>query len=588
MRSGEKSVNIRYIGKYGTPCDIGIDGFSNKIDEIKRQYHPVVKHNFPYLCFDKISPPKNPKEFSDKDVFDLFYNGWLQLDKLYYSLISSDYKYCIYRTKLDETINLIEKGEKKFLIHSDLGNGKSVFIGSLENLLCEKGYSIYHYRKFKGTLSREIEQICQSHDKVVVVFEDYVGNIELLKNFSIIYTDQILIMSERTATNEANYYALSNVFGEFIHIDVNLLDANEISRLVDLLDYYGLWHELAANRNEDKESFIRNRCKQRISNVILKLLSSQNIQSRFSNVIDKIKNKKIYYDAILFILIAHISKFSLDMDELSNALGTSTLNTPSFKKDPSVREFIDFENEEIKNKSSIVSEFILSQMLDSSVVVEVMLRIFKQLSNQKTDRASRRILRRMMTFTNVQHIINRRDPNYSSSLIFFYDNLGKIDYCRQNPHYWLQYAIVMLSQYNYPQANAYFENAYAYAKNMDNFDTYQIDNHHARFILENEHEYGTNDTCMEAFEQAHTILMDPKHKNEVRHYPYKVAQNYYPFYEKFYKNMKDGEKKKFINACKEMLERLLWYESTTSNPHRDAKIASHWLKLILTETGNDI
>ena len=34
---------------------------------------------------------------------------------------------------------------------------------------------------------------------------------------------------------------------------------------------------------------------------------------------------------------------------------------------------------------------------------------------------------------------------------------------------------------------------------------------------------------MEAFLHAHSILMDPKHKIEVRYYPYRVAQNYYPF-----------------------------------------------------------
>ena len=449
-----------------------------------------------------------------------------------------------------------------------------------------KGYSVFHFRKYKSTFEREIEQICKSHDKVVVVVEDYVGNIELLKSFSLTYTDQIVIMSERTATNEANYYTLSELFGEFIHIDVNLLDADEISNLVGLLDYYGLWHELASKRTENKEKFIRVTCKCKISNVVLKLLNSLNIQNRFNCVIDKIRNRKTYYDAILFILIAHISKINLDMDELSTAIGTSKLNTPSFKKDPSVREFIDFENGEIKNKSAIVSGFILSQMLDSYVVVEVMLRIFKQLANQKSDRASRRILRKMMTFTNVQHILNRKDPNYSSSLIYLYENLGKIDFCRHNPHYWLQYAIVMLSQYNYPQANAYFENAYAYAKNIEDFDTYQIDNHHARFILENEYQYGSNDTCMEAFEQAHAILMDPRHKYEVRHYPFRVAQNYYPFYEKFYKNMKDGEKTKFINACKEMLDRISWYESTTSNIHRDVKSTSNSLKIILNEIGD--
>jgi hypothetical protein len=583
----DKKPNLKYLEKYGTPYPIGTDGFAKKINEIKKSnYHPITKLDYQYLCFEHIKTPKTPKIISDKDVFNFLYDGSLQIDKLYYSLLSSDYMYSIHRTKLDEAMEAIESGEKKLLIHSDLGNGKTVFVRSLEHLLCEKGYSVYHYRKYWGTAEREIEQICRSHERTVIVFEDYVGSVDLLKSLACFYTDQVLIMSERTATNEANYYTISELFEDFYHIDVNLLDAKEITSFVELLDYYGMWHDLAAKQIYMKEDFIRFDCKQRISNVILKLLDSSDIQNRFKVIIEKIKTKNVYYEAVLFILIAHISKLSIDIDDLSNALGTSKLNTPSFKKDPAILEFIDFENSEIKNKSAIVSEYILGRVLESSVVVEVIIKTFRRLATQRQDNATRRILTKMMTFSNLQHILNRQDPDYTSSLLFLYERLGKMDYCRTNPHYWLQYAIVMLSQYNYPRADAYFKNAYAYAKNNPRFDTFQIDNHHARFILENEQQYGSNDTCMEAFDRAHAILMDPKHKQVAMHYPYKVAQNYYPFYEKFFKKMKDGEKKRFINACNEMISRIKWYEDFTKEVHRDVKKARERLELILRESDN--
>lgn len=275
---------------------------------------------------------------------------------------------------------------------------------------------------------------------------------------------------------------------------------------------------------------------------------------------------------------------NLDLDDVSNALGTTNLNTPSFKRDPIVNEFIDFDKDEIKQKSSIVSEFILRKIIDSTTVVEVILKIFKRLATQSNDKATRQILRKMMTFTNIQHVLNRKDPDYASNLLYLYDTIGKLDFCRKNPHYWLQYAIVMLSQYKYAQANAYFNNAYAYAHEIPDFDTYQIDNHHARFILENEREYGTNETCMKAFLQAHNILIDPKHKRDVRHYPYRVAQNYYPFYEKFYKGMSSEEKNVFLNACREMLDRITNYESTATDVSRDVRKAKEMLFLIQDET----
>ena len=53
----------------------------------------------------------------------------------------------------------------------------------------------------------------------------------------------------------------------------------------------------------------------------------------------------------------------------------SQLNSPSFQKDPFVREFVDFDTYTIKSKSSIISQVLLQQIFDSTIVVDVMLSI---------------------------------------------------------------------------------------------------------------------------------------------------------------------------------------------------------------------
>ena len=93
---------------------------------------------------------------------------------------------------------------------------------------------------------------------------------------------------------------------------------------------------------------------------------------------------------------------------------------------------------------------------------------------------------------------------------------------------------------------------------------------------------------MEAFRNAHTILIDPKHKIEVRYYPYKVARLYYPFYERFYKGMQEYEKKEFVSSCREMLERLEWYERTSEagSSRKDVIAAKSGIQTILSETSS--
>ena len=83
-------------------------------------------------------------------------------------------------------------------------------------------------------------------------------------------------------------------------------------------------------------------------------------------------------------------------------------------------------------------------------------------------------------FTNIQQALNKEDSNYKYNILRYYENIKSLPSCDRNPHFWLQYAIVKLSEHDYEQAKIYFNAAYSFAKRIDNFDTYQIDNHYAR------------------------------------------------------------------------------------------------------------
>ena len=148
----------------------------------------------------------------------------------------------------------------------------------------------------------------------------------------------------------------------------------------------------------------------------------------------------------------------------------------------------------------------------------------------------------------------------------------------------MQYAILKLSEYDYVTAQVYFENAYSFAKKQKDFDTYQIDNHYARHILENEVANGSQNSCMKAFEEAHNALMNPKHKVDSYYYPYRVAQKYYPFYEKYFKGMSKNEQNIFLTSCASMLKRIEWYLSstTTQEGRMDVIRAKDYMERILS------
>lgn len=436
-----------------------------------------------------------------------------------------------------------------------------------------------------ATYAQELESICKASAKTVIVFEDYSGCIENLKILKSHRTDQILILSERSYVNEANYDTIDNLFGEFTEFDLNVLDDDEVKRLIDLLDNYGFWSYMSAKSIDKKREFITKTCKGYLRNVILKILKSPDIISRFKEIVNSIKQKNGYYEAIIFMLVASVSQIRLGLDDIEEALDITKLNSPKFKNDPVVREFVNFDDNTIIPKSSLLSSTLLEQIFDTSIVVDTLIGIMQNLNDYGTGKVAKQIMRRLMTYTNVQQILNDSDPSHKYNLLRYYESIKVMPSCTHNPHFWLQYAIVMLSEHNYPQARLYFDAAYSFGQQIPGFDTYQIDNHYARYILENEKISGSQEKCMEAFRNAHTILMDPKHKVEVRYYPYKVARLYYPFYEKFYPGMQPHEKKEFVSSCEDMLQRLEWYEksSEAGKSRKDVLVAKDGIQRILSE-----
>lgn len=587
LKDGENATSQLLIKKFGQPCPIGIKQFAEFINKAKKNHVPAPTRLSPYLCFKKIESPRPLSSIVDSEVLRFLLMGEYETSKLYYSTLSpQDYKYCIRRTKLQSVIDAIEASERNCLIHSKLGNGKTVFIEALSSMLAQKGYSVYRYYRYMATFPTELETICKEQGKVALVFEDYSGCLENLKILKQFHTDQVLILSERTFVNEANYDVVNSLFGEFANYDINNLDDEEIDALVNLLSHYGFWSYMSAKGDILQREFIKKECNACLRDVVLNILKSPQIVNRFKKIVDTVKRKEGFYEAIIFMLVSKVCHIELGIEDLAEAIDISKINSPNFKKDPVVREFINFDENTILPKSSILSQTILSQIFDTDIIVNTLIKIMNHLSYYGKGKVAKQIIRRLMTYTNIQQVLNETDPNHKYNLIRYYEELKSLPSCRNNPHFWLQYAIVMLSERNYPQAKLYFDAAYGFGKELNDFDTYQIDNHYARYILENEIISGSPDTCMEAFRNAHAILMDVKHKVEVRYYPYKVARQYYPFYEKFFKMIKPHEQKEFISSCKDMLTRLEWYESISSEggSRKEVKLAKEGISNIIRET----
>lgn len=165
-----------------------------------------------------------------------------------------------------------------------------------------------------------------------------------------------------------------------------------------------------------------------------------------------------------------------------------------------------------------------------------------------------------MLYQNLNRILKKDSDQRGLNRAIFniYEKVAYLEYNRENPLFWLQFAIARLADGEYSDAARCFDNAYSYAKNT-NFDTFQIDNHFARYLLEDANEKKNVIEPIEVFKRAHRMLMASQKGNQYKHYSFRVARHYSTFYSIYHKDFSFHERYDFFIACHEMLDAVEKY-----------------------------
>lgn len=126
-----------------------------------------------------------------------------------------------------------------------------------------------------------------------------------------------------------------------------------------------------------------------------------------------------------------------------------------------------------------------------------------------------------------------------------------------NPFFWLQYAIVRMELKEYKTAGIYLENAESYSHKKFDSDSWQIETHKARLLLEQTIYEKNKKDAFGNFEKAYYLLHD--NKTPDLHYPLRQVSLFEKYYKAFYKNFTDAEKTQFLYYCIEMQNMIETY-----------------------------
>lgn len=496
---------------------------------------------------------------TDEKVFDLFMLGKTN-DGAVWSSLHSDSGYVQERRSTVGVLERLSQTPRAVVIHSHLGNGKTIALRVLLARCREAGWDVFEVTGRTSELLREADEILRRPTRTVIVIDDYPSWLDLVRYVSTNASDQVsMLLTARTPAHDVLLDDLSSALqSESIpEFSVDRLDNEEVDHFIEVLDRLGLWGKQSALVLQSKRNVIVRDCNRQISAVLLRIFDSPQILARFDKLLSILREKRDYYDVVAAILVLNVLNQSSSLNVLADLCEGNVIADSRFRQNEVVRQLLDFESGEIVARSSVAAQYLLRRLADASLVSDVISRLARRADKALSAAPHYRgLLKELVRFSNLKMLLGKDDSGPAA--LRLYESIKHLYSFRRNPLFWLQYAIAALFTGDLSRADKYFDTAYAFAKQYKvkygEYDTFQIDNHYARHLLVTAIERGDVSGFMQYFRRARKILTQQL-KSERLHYPYRVAQLYYGLYAEFEESLTQPDAGEIARAAQFVISR---------------------------------
>lgn len=555
--------HVALLSPFGTIAPIGADAFASLIPITQRTHNTRVRRPFHFSAFRASSRPGHPlPATTDREAFGLLLFGQYSVEQVASAVkFQPDHSYIIARDALVTLWDAIESEARAVVVHSRIGNGKTLLVDALAAAAQDHGVQLFYLHKETQDAIAELDRICSLQERVALVIENYYDHYPLLERLSHVGRDNLtLILTARSSQHDVNVDKLTRTLRKWdIHEhDVNRLTDGDIQKLSAVLDHYGLWGTRSAESPDQKFQFIRKNCSAQLQSVLLAVLRSPMIKERLEAAIGHLLDDQSLRDVVILIMLTQVFNVPADADLVMAILSTDILNSVRVRRQNELQELLSIESGEIRARSSTLATYVLSEMVDGEHVISCLERIVRYCHDRKYDleyvgdASLGALYRECMRFANLQEILG--EGGKLPLIERFYSSIKGLRHIQGHPHFWLQYAVAMLSMRQFAPAKQYFDTAYSFARKMRGYDTSFIDNHFARFLLETTIAKGTPQSAMEYFRDARDIVLRQAGRDAERHYPFRVATKFADFYERFKVELSAVDRKEILDACRKVLE----------------------------------
>ncbi|MFK0335390.1 SIR2 family protein [Rhizobium sp. NPDC090275] len=463
---------------YGTVIHSGFERAAETILEVTPTLTPL--EDIYFTSFEEITPPTAIREF-DAEAARKFLTIGAGLEDVVFLESNARRALACDREGCEAMLEEVKRGAARHLVVGKIGNGKTVATFLFAARLRGEGYRVFKFVRRTERMSTEIAAIA-AMGRACIIVENGFGHTEQLQMICENAGKSVVVVSTaRTSAFDLRGSEMRTLMGsEYRRYSVDTLRSSERNQLADALQKLGFFGKYSGK--EQRLPDLIDTWGNDVRSLVLKLFEENDVGRVFREQIQKLDDKDARDILVLYFLLI-VADARADVETTDDLLSISTY--PIVEKYSELfRDFFDLhDGDKIEARSSVVGEFCLKKIFKGNEIVDVLIRVADQQKGKTyADDEAWPILLQFMRFGFIEPWLGASDKPVL--LKRYYERLRSNSFYLRNPHFWLQYAIAMMSIGNYDFAKTYLENARSRADRTPRYNYRHLDNHTARYYLE--------------------------------------------------------------------------------------------------------
>ena len=552
----EDEISISPLEEYGNVHKLGIEKFSAIFGAVQAS---VVnqKHQYTWLREFKYEPRESQPD--DKSAIDLARKGICDSASVAWALASVEPVYCVKRRVTDHILSQIQHGKRWFVLHSDLGNGKSLVKEQISVGLDQINYRVFWDTDFENYKTSDLRALSKEAGNIAVFLDATSERFDAIEGILQINIPNIVVfVCVRSTLYELGETTYEDRLPEdYVVFDLNTLDRDDCSNLVKLYNRHGLWGSRARLLDEEKLRFLEVNCSGSISRLIVATFEESEIGVRIKRAADSLLNDRSDLAAIIicsFVVnkVGHSPTPEL-LSSIINKDVRSIMQSTNFEQ---AGEFVRYKLGGIVIRSSIISEYLLKNTVKPEFLIWHIENFVRRLSQIVRPPVLQHIFLELQRLPTVFGMIGKRSnltrDREKEIIVGYFQSISELQYCQRNALFWVHYAMARVEYENFSEASLYLDQAREFARGNQSL-TRDVDNHYARLLLDSRVRSDDYNDYYRAFETAHNVLVQQMNNDKnSRHFPYRQASKYLGFIAHRNDKLSRDEKKSFVVACKQV------------------------------------